>query len=282
MPHAPAPARRRGEARRAAGRRFPDRAPGDVACGSDGETNDHALPQLPRDGDRGAVALPSDRRRRAARRLRQDHPRPRHGRDQHGAADDLRAGRADAARQLAGQVPRLGLGRLEILGREARRQNQRSRVGRDRERDRALVRHLHDHGHRRHHDGDRRGDGVVAARRIVDPGGRQQSSAHGHAKRTAHRRNGVGRPHHRARARPELVRKRHQGAHGDGRLDQRHHPCGRDGEARGRADFARRFRPHLAQGAGDRERAALWRVSDGRFLLRGRPARADVRAARSA
>ena len=30
------------------------------------------------------------------------------------------------------------------------------------------------------------------------------------------------------------VRQRHQGAHGDGRLDQRDHPCGRDGEARRR------------------------------------------------
>ena len=113
-------------------------------------------------------ALASDRRRGAARRLRQDHARPHHGRDQHGAADDLRAGRPDAARQLARQGARLRLGRVEILGREARRQHHRSRVGRDRERHRALVRHLHDHGHRRHHDGDRRGDGPVAARRVVD------------------------------------------------------------------------------------------------------------------
>ena len=100
--------------------------------------------------------------------------------------------------------------------------------------------------------------------------------------RPAHRRDGVGRPHHREGARPGCVRKRHQGAHGDGRLDQRDHPCGRDGEARRRADFARRFRPHLAQRAGDRERAALGRVPDGGLLLRGRPARADERAARSA
>ncbi len=83
-----------------------------------------------------------------------------HGRDQHGAAVDLCAGRTDAARQLAGQASRLRLGRVEILGREARRAHHRSRVGRDRERHRALVRHLHDHGHRRHHDGDRRSDGA--------------------------------------------------------------------------------------------------------------------------
>ena len=77
-------------------------------------------------------------------------------------------GRPDAARQLARQAARLRFGRLEILGREARRQHHRSRLGRDRERHRALVRHLHDHGHRRHHDGDRRGDGPRAARRLVD------------------------------------------------------------------------------------------------------------------
>ena len=40
------------------------------------------------------------------------------------------------------------------------------------------LRHLHDHGHRRHHDGDRRGDGPHAAGRLVDPGGRLQPSAH--------------------------------------------------------------------------------------------------------
>ena len=43
------------------------------------------------------------------------------------------------------------------------------------------------------------------------------------------------------------VRERHQGAHGDGRLDQRDHPSGRDGEARRRADFACRLRPHFAR-----------------------------------
>ena len=43
----------------------------------------------------------------------------------------------------------------------------RSRLGRDGERHRALVRHLHDHGHGRHHDGDRRGAGHDAAGRLV-------------------------------------------------------------------------------------------------------------------
>ena len=75
------------------------------------------------------------------------------GRDQHGPARDLPAGRADAARQLEGQGAGLGLRRLEILGRAPRRQDLRPRLGRCRGRHRAQLRHLHDHGHRRHHDG---------------------------------------------------------------------------------------------------------------------------------
>ncbi len=101
VPHASAPARGGSEARRAAGRRISDRAARDVARRSDGEADHHALSQLPRDGDRGAAALAPDRRRGAARRLRQDHARPRDGRDQHGASVDLCTGRPDAARQLA-------------------------------------------------------------------------------------------------------------------------------------------------------------------------------------
>ena len=101
LPRASARARRGREARRAAGRRLSDRAAGDVAGRAVRQADHHAVSQLPGDGDRGAAALPSDRRRGAARRLRQDHARPDHGRDQHGAAGDLRAGRPDAARQLA-------------------------------------------------------------------------------------------------------------------------------------------------------------------------------------
>ncbi len=41
-------------------------------------------------------------RLRADGRLRQDHSRPADGRDQHEPAGDLRSGRTDAARQLAG------------------------------------------------------------------------------------------------------------------------------------------------------------------------------------
>ena len=110
----------------------------------------------------------------------------------HGPAGDLRAGRADAARQLARPNAGLRLRRLEILGREARRQNRRERMERDRGRHRALVRHLHGDGHRRHHDGDHRSAGPVAARRLVDPGAGRQSSAHVRRRRPPHRRDGVG------------------------------------------------------------------------------------------
>ena len=66
------------------------------------------------------------------------------------------AGRADAARQLEGQDAGLRLGRLEILGRAPRRQDHRRGLGRCRGRHRPQLRHLHDHGHRLDHDGDRR------------------------------------------------------------------------------------------------------------------------------
>ena len=56
-------------------------------------------------------------------------PGPDHGRDQHGHSGDLRAGRPDAARQLARAVSRLRLRRLEILDGEARRQHHRRRNG---------------------------------------------------------------------------------------------------------------------------------------------------------
>ena len=157
LPRAPARARRERQARRAAGRRLPDRAAGDVARRAVREAVHHALSQFPGDGGGGAVAQPSARRRRAARRLRQDHAGPGHGRDQHGHSGDLRAGRPDAARQLARRVSRLRLGRVEILDGEARRQHHRGAVERDGGRHRPLVRHLHGDGHGRHHDGDRRG-----------------------------------------------------------------------------------------------------------------------------
>ena len=66
-------------------------------------------------------------------------PGLRDGRDQHGHSGDLCAGRADAARQLARRDAGLGLRRLEILGRKARRPHRRQGVGRDRGRHFALA-----------------------------------------------------------------------------------------------------------------------------------------------
>ena len=129
LPHPSARARRGRETRRAAGRRLADRIAGDVAVGTLRQAVDHALSQPAGDGGGGTAAQPSDRRRGAARRLRQDHARPDHGRDQHGRAGDLRAGRSAVARQLARPGARLRLGRLEILGREARRPHQRRSNG---------------------------------------------------------------------------------------------------------------------------------------------------------
>ena len=110
------------------------------------------------------VARPSRRWRGADGRLRQDHAGAAAGRHQHGPARDLSARRSDAARQLEGQDAGLGLGRLEILGRAARRENLRQGLGRCRGRHRPQLRHLHDHGHRLDHDRDRRIDRHDACR----------------------------------------------------------------------------------------------------------------------
>ena len=144
------------------------------------------------------------------------------------------------------------------------------RLERDRGRHRALVRHLHGDGHGRHHDGDHRGAGPGAARRVVDPGGRRQPSAHVRRRRPPHRRDGVG--GFDAGQDPDAggLRQRHQGAHGDGRLDQRHHPCGGDGAARRHPGRHGEVRPAVAADPGAGQRAAVRQISDGGFLLRRR------------
>ena len=101
VPRAFQAARRGRQARRLAGRRVSGRAAGDDAVRAVPEADDDALPQLPRDGDRGAAALVSGRRRRADGRLRQDDAGADHGRDVDEPAGDLHAGRSDAARRLA-------------------------------------------------------------------------------------------------------------------------------------------------------------------------------------
>ena len=282
LPRASARARRQRQARRAAGRRLPDRTAGDVARRNLRQADHHALSQHAGDGDRGAAAQPSDRRRRADGRLRQDHARADHGRHQHGHPCDLRAGRPHAARQLAGRISRLRLRRVEILDREARRQHHRRGMERDRGRHRPLVRHLHGDGHGGDHDGDRRSARPVAAGRLVDPGRRQQSPAHVRHRRPPHRRYGVGGSDAAENSDARRLRQRHQGAHGDGRLDQRHHPCGGHGAPRRPADGHGEVRPALAPGAGARQCAAVRQIPDGGFLLRRRLARADAEPAREA
>ncbi len=73
-------------------------------------------------------------------------------------------GGADAARELARPDAGQRVGRLEILGRIARRQHQRRSMGGNRKRDRAIARALHDHGDRVDHDLGDRGAGIHAAR----------------------------------------------------------------------------------------------------------------------
>ena len=147
LPHAFQDARRRCEARRAAVRRLPDRAAGAIAVGEPAEADHHALSQPAGDGRRGALARASRGWRRPHGRLRQDNAGVAAGSDQRRPADDLSAGRANAARQLERQGAGFGLGRVEILGRAPRRQDHRRGLGRCRGWHRAQLRHLHDHGH---------------------------------------------------------------------------------------------------------------------------------------
>ena len=263
------------QTRRLSGRRLSDRAACDVARRAVRQTVDHALPQLPRHGVRGVAALPSDRWRGADGRLRQDHARPADGCGQHGRAGDLRAGRADAARQLARPDARLRLRRVEILGRKTRRPHRRRGVERDRGRHFALVRHLHGDGHGRHHDGDRRGARHGAARRVVDPGARRQSSAHVRGRRPPRRRDGVGGFDAGQNSDAGGFRQCHPRAHGARRLDQRHHPRHRARAPRRHRARHGALRRDFAPSAGDRQHHAVRQISDGGFLLCRRLARAD-------
>ena len=99
-------------------------------------------------------------------RLRQDHAGAHHGRAQRRRADDLLAGRADAA---AATMPARSSARARTPGSSgtsaAPATSPTSEWLGHRGRHRALLRPLHDHGHRLDHDGDRRGDGADPARR---------------------------------------------------------------------------------------------------------------------
>ena len=72
-------------------------------------------------------------------------------------------------------------------------QHHRRRLGRARRPDDAQPRHLQHHGHRVDDDVDRRGAGLHAARRVVDPGDRCRPPADGRRLRRAHRARWCGR-----------------------------------------------------------------------------------------
>ena len=182
-----------------------------------------------------------------------------------------------------GRISRLRLRRLEILDREARRQHHRRGMERDRRRHRPLVRHLHGDGHGGDHDGDRRSARPVAARRLVDPGRRCQSSAHVRRRRPAHRRHGVGGSDAARRSSPPPP------STTPSRCTWRWaaRPTPSSMWWRWRAAPAlpmdmETFDQLSRADAGARQCAAVGQIPDGGFLLRRRPARADAELAREA
>ena len=252
------------------GGRLPARAAGDVAERAVRQADDDALPQLPCHGDRGAAAQPSGRRCGADGRLRQDHARPDHGRDLDGPARDLHAGGCHAARQLSWRGAGLGLGFLEVLGRAAGRQHHHAGLGRDRGRHRPLCRHVHDHGHGRDHDGDRRGDGLLPAGRVLDPRTGRRPPAHVRRFRATRRRDGLGRPETLRHHVGGLCRQRDPLPPRHGRLDQCHDPRRRHGTPGWYPTGPAALRRAGAANSGARQRPPVGQVSDGGLLLRGR------------
>ncbi len=226
---------------------FPVVASGDLAVGEQGEAHHHALPQLPRHGDRGADPLAPGRRRGADGRLRQDHAGPDPRRDQRWRSRDLHAGRPHAARQLAGQGAGLGLRRLQVLGRAARRHDHRQGLVGDGGRHRAQLRRVHDHGHGLDHDGPRRHAGHDAAGRLVHSGRRRQPYPHGLRLRAAHRRDGLGGPDPGEDPDARGLSERAAPRHGDGLLDQRGDPHHRHGAPRGHASRSTTSTPPAAR-----------------------------------
>ena len=79
----------------------------------------------------------------------------------------------------------------------------------------------------------------------------------------------------------DRLRQCHQGAHGDGRLDQRHHPRDRDGAPRRHRARHGALRSDFAPGPGAGQCPALRQIPDGGFLLRWRVAGADAWSSRT-
>ncbi len=104
------------------------------------------------------------------------------------------SGRPHVQRPVAGSKDRRRNAYQEVLGRAARRQHLTAGLGRSRKPDDALHRHLQYHGHGLHDDVHRRRHGLDPPGRVLHPGRRQRSSAHGVRLRRPHRRDDLGRP----------------------------------------------------------------------------------------
>ncbi len=239
MPRAPAPARRRGEARCVAGRRVSARDARDVARRDVHEAEHDALPQPARHGGRRAAPREPGGRRRPARRLRQDGAGAADGRHQHGPAGGFSSGGPDAARQLVRPTAGERHRRLEVLGRVAGGPDRRARVGPDRGRHRAIRRHLYDDGHGVDDGVGDRGDGPDPAWRGMHAGGRLGPLAPGCRNRTPRGRDGVGGRTAFHASHACGVQERGDRLAGDRRIDQRRHPPRRAGGPRARATVAR-------------------------------------------
>ena len=170
----------------------------------------------------------------------------------------------------------------EVLGRAAARPHHAGRLDRARGTDDPHRGHLQHDGHRVDDDVDRRRARLHAARRVVDSRRRLRPCANGRRLRRAHGRDGVGRPHAVAPAHPRVVRQRDGRLHGAGRLDQRRGPPDRDRAPGAGAADARRHGRGRARHAGARQPVPDRRLPDGGLLVRRRPARIAVAAARRA
>ena len=160
-------------ARRLGGRRRPARPAGHVARRDAGPPDRDALAEPGRDGDRGAAPRQPDRRRRPARRLRQDDPGAAHGGGVGRPAGRGRPRRADADRHLPWPAARLRHGRLAAQRGGPRRDAVRGGLPRVGVVDDPQPRPLQHDGHRVHDGLRRRGA------RDDDPGHRPGRPAPG-------------------------------------------------------------------------------------------------------
>ena len=273
VPHAFPAARRGHQARHLAGGRLPGRAAGDVA-----------RPRITSSRPPCSTATSSPWRSRSCCAQHpvdgavlmggcdKTTPGTIMGGISHEPADHLHAGRPDDARPFRRQDPRLGLRRLEILGREGSRHDHRGQQWNDMEagiaRSAGTCMTM---GTASTMTSIAEALGLLAARRILDPGGRRRASAHGVGMRAAHRRNGLGGPEAVRHHRPALGRERARGPQRARGLDQRHDPSRRHGAAAAASrSQLNDFDDFAAEGAGDRQPAPLGRVADGGFLHRRR------------